>query len=100
MELNRAQQLVHDNAALAKFKRNHEIPNDVLINRPGQHKVATTIRGMNDGIPIHTWLIHQARLRFPVSPILYEVMAHGGLTFIQVTMYFVRTMLVVDNLIR
>ncbi|PSS08287.1 hypothetical protein CEY00_Acc18622 [Actinidia chinensis var. chinensis] len=33
MELNRAQQLVHDDAALARFRRDHEILHDMLIEQ-------------------------------------------------------------------
>ncbi|GFZ09640.1 hypothetical protein Acr_21g0002390 [Actinidia rufa] len=59
MELNQAQLLVHDDVALARFRRDHEIPNDVLVERPGPNEVASTVRGHGDHILVRTWLIHQ-----------------------------------------
>ena len=35
MELNRAQLLVHDDTVIEKFMRDHDIPNNVLIERSG-----------------------------------------------------------------
>ena len=39
MELNRAQRIVDNDAALAHFRRDHDIPNDVLI------EVAAIVQG-------------------------------------------------------
>ncbi|GFY85459.1 hypothetical protein Acr_04g0001970 [Actinidia rufa] len=38
MELNRAQRLMHDVDDLAQFRIDHDIPRDVLIERPGPNK--------------------------------------------------------------
>ena len=100
MELNRAQQLVHDDAALARFRRDHEILHDMLIEQTCPNEVAAMVRGHGDRIPVRTWLIHQIGLRFLVSPMLKEVMARCGLIFMQVSMNFVRAVLVVDTLMQ
>ena len=52
-----------------------------------------------DRILVRTWLVYQARLRFLISPLLKEVMARCCLTFMQVSVNFDRTMLVMDTLI-
>ena len=98
MELNRAQQLMNDDAATSRFRRDYKIPNDVLIERLGLNEVTATVRGYVDCILVCTWLIHQARLLFSLSPMLKEVMARCGLTFMQVSINFVRTVLSVDTL--
>ncbi|GFZ16757.1 hypothetical protein Acr_26g0000270 [Actinidia rufa] len=89
MELNQAQQLVHNDAALARFRRDHEILNDMLIEQPCPNEVATTVRGHDDHNPVRTWLIHQVGLRFLISPMLKEVMARCDVIFMQVSMNFV-----------
>ena len=58
------------------------------------------MQGDGDRISVRTWLIHQAGLWFPISPTLKEVMALYHLTFIQVSINFVRTVLAVDVLMR
>ena len=100
MELNRSQQLVHDNAAMEKFRRDHNIPNDVAIERSGPREEANTIEGNENHILVRIWLIHQAGLIFPISPLLNEVMARCRLTFMQMSVNFVRTMLTVDMLMQ
>ncbi|GFZ06619.1 hypothetical protein Acr_18g0007890 [Actinidia rufa] len=98
MELNQAELLVHDDAALALFRKDHEISNAILVERPDSNKVALMVRRHKDRIPICTWLIHQDKFRFLVSPMLKDVMARYCLTFMQVSINFVRTMLTVDTL--
>ena len=100
MELNRGQQLVHEDAALARFRRDHEIPNDVLVEQPCLNELASTVRGHDDRIPVHTWLMNQVGPRFSVSPMLNEVMARCGITFMQVSINFVRTVLVINTLMQ
>ena len=51
-------------------------------------------------IPVRICLIYQAGLRFPISPLLKEVMACYRLTFMQVSVNFIRTMLVVHTLMQ
>ncbi|GFS37635.1 hypothetical protein Acr_00g0053170 [Actinidia rufa] len=99
-ELNRAQLLVHDDEALDKFRRDHGIPNEVLIERPRPRKDANSVEGEGNRIPVCTWLIHQIGLRFPLSPLLKEVMARCRLTFMKVFVNFAWTVLVVDALMQ
>ena len=100
MELNRSQLLVHDNATLAQFHANHNIPDNVLIKRPGPNEDVELVEGESNHIPIQTWLIHQVGLKFPFSPLLKEVMALRRLTFMQVSVNFIRTVLAMDVLMR
>ncbi|GFZ14081.1 hypothetical protein Acr_24g0002710 [Actinidia rufa] len=79
------ERLVHDDAALARFRRHHEIPDDVLIKRPSPREIAVTTRENSDRITFHIRLIRQAGLRFVVSPKMKDVMAHCGLTFMCIT---------------
>ena len=58
MELNRAQRLVHDDAALAQFRSEHDILDNVPIERPRANEVAVVVQGNGDRIPVCTWLIH------------------------------------------
>ncbi|GFY91170.1 hypothetical protein Acr_07g0013660 [Actinidia rufa] len=67
MELNRAQLLVHDDAALAQFCTAHNILNDVLIKRPGPNKDVDWVEGDGNCIPVQTWLIHQPRTEIPLE---------------------------------
>ena len=83
MELNLAQLLVHDGKALAKFRRDHNILDDVAIERLGPREGVNTVKGDGNRISVRIWLIHQAVLRFPIS--LKEVMAECHLTFMQVS---------------
>ncbi|GFY82787.1 hypothetical protein Acr_02g0010270 [Actinidia rufa] len=78
----------------------HEIPNDILVERPNPNEVASTVPGHDDCILVRTWLIPQAGLLFLISLMLKEVMARCGLTFMQVSTNFVRTAFVVDTLMR
>ena len=98
MELNWAQLLVHDDATLAQFRADHNIPDDVLIERACLNEDANLVEGEGNRIPVRTWMIHQASLKFPLSTLLKEVMALCYLTFMQVSVNFVRTMLAVDVL--
>ncbi|GFZ05224.1 hypothetical protein Acr_17g0007960 [Actinidia rufa] len=67
---------------------------------PGAHEVAATNEGNDDSISVKIWLIHQAGLRLPMSPLLKKVMAHSHLTFMQVSMNSVQTVLAIDALMR
>ena len=92
MKLNIAQCLVHDDVALVQFRSDHDIPHDKLLERPRKtrsQRGSAIVEGHGDRISVRTWLIHQAGLRFPISPILKEVMARYRLTFMQVLMNFV-----------
>ena len=91
---------MHDDDALNEFRIDHGIPNNVQIERPRSNDNANTIEGNGNWIPIRIWLIHQARLQFPISPMLKEVMARCHLTFMQVSINLVWTILTVDTLIR
>ena len=75
MELNRAQLLVHANATLNKFRINLDIPEDVHIECFAPNEDANLVEGNGDRIPVHTWMIHQVGLRFPISPMMKTVMA-------------------------
>ncbi|GFZ18692.1 hypothetical protein Acr_27g0004310 [Actinidia rufa] len=98
MELNKVQLLVRDGAALNKFQTNHDIPDGVQIERPQPNEDANLVGGHGNRILIRIWLIHKAGLRFPISPLLKEVMARCRLTFMHVSVNFVRTELVMDTL--
>ena len=98
MKVNRAQLLMHDDTTIEKFIRDHGFPNVVLIERLGPRKDANTAEGNGNRIPVRTRLIHQAGLRFPISPMLKEVMARCRLTFMQMSVNVVRTMLAVNAL--
>ncbi|GFS41378.1 hypothetical protein Acr_00g0073970 [Actinidia rufa] len=74
MALNWAQLLAHDNESLARFRVDHRIPNNVVIERPGPNNDADWVEGEGDRVPIRTWFIHQVVLRFPLSSML----ASGG----------------------
>ncbi|GFY95170.1 hypothetical protein Acr_10g0005550 [Actinidia rufa] len=100
MELNRTQQIVHNNHTLVQFRRDHGILNNVIVERPDPIEVVVMMRGHGDRIPIHTWLIHHAELRFLLSPMLKKLMALCDLTFMQVYINFVTTMLTIDTLMR
>ncbi|GFZ01187.1 hypothetical protein Acr_14g0008220 [Actinidia rufa] len=100
MALNRAQMLVRDSEALAQFRVDHRIPDDVVIERPGPNDDADWVEGEGDRMPIRTWFIYQAGLRFPLSKLLRSVLAICGLTFMQVSVNFVRTVLAVEALMQ
>ena len=57
---------MHDEVTTEKFRRDHDIPNDVLIKRSGPKEESNTVEGNRNRIPVRTWLIHQAGLRFPI----------------------------------
>ena len=76
-----AQLLVHDDAALTQFCVDHNISDDVLVERSSQNDDDDWVKGEGNLIPIRTWFIHQAGLRFPLSQLLKEVMASCRLTF-------------------
>ena len=80
MELNRAQLLIHDDAALAQFCVDHNIPNNVLIERLGPNRDANLVEGDGNHILVRTWLIHQDRLKILLSPLMKEIMALCCLT--------------------
>ena len=77
--------LVHDDEALGQFCADHNIPDDVLIERPDPNDDADWVEGEGNRIPVRTWLIHQVGLRFPQSQLLKKVMALYHLNFMQVS---------------
>ncbi|GFS41435.1 hypothetical protein Acr_00g0074300 [Actinidia rufa] len=85
MELNRAQLLVHDDAALNKFRTDHGIPNDVQIDRSRPNEDANLVEGHGNKILVRICLIQQAGLWFPISRMLKKVMARCRLTFMKIT---------------
>ena len=91
---------MHNVAIMNKFRSDHGIPNDILIEKPGPNEDANVVEGNGNHIPVRTWLIHQAGLRFIISPMLKEVMARCRLTFMQVSVNFVKTVLAMDTLMR
>ncbi|GFZ06842.1 hypothetical protein Acr_18g0010120 [Actinidia rufa] len=54
MELNRAQLLVHDDAALAQFRADHNIPDNVFIERLDPNEDANLVYGKGNRIPVQT----------------------------------------------
>ena len=98
MELKQDQLLVLNNKALNKFRNDHCIPKDVQIEHSRPNEIANFVESNGDCILVCIWLIHQAWLWFPISPMLKEVMAHCHLTFLLVFINFLWTMLVVDML--
>ncbi|GFS40363.1 hypothetical protein Acr_00g0068120 [Actinidia rufa] len=92
--------LVRDSEALAQFRVDHRIPDDVVIKRPGPNDDADWVEGEGNRMPIRTWFIYQAGLRFPLSKLLRTVLSICGLTFMQVSMNFVRTVLAVESLMQ
>ena len=98
MELNRAQVLIHTNAALDKFRADHGISNNVQIERFGPNEDTNLVERNEDRIPIWIWLIHYAGFWFPKSLMLKEVMVHYHLTFMQLSVIFVQTVLAMDTL--
>ncbi|GFY87964.1 hypothetical protein Acr_05g0016030 [Actinidia rufa] len=85
---------------LAQFRVDHRIPDDVVIERSGPNDDADWVEGEGDRMPIRTWFIYQAGLRFPLSKLLRSVLAICGLTFMQVSVNFVRTVLAVEALMQ
>ena len=65
--------LVYNDANLAQFRVDHNILDNVLIERPCPNEDVDFVEGEGDHIPVRTWLIHQADLKFPLSPL-----AEGG----------------------
>ena len=70
MALSRAQLLVHDSEALARFRADYRIPDNVHIKKLGLNDDADWVEVEGDRIPVRTWLIYQAGLRFPLSKLL------------------------------
>ena len=85
---------------MAQFRSDHDIPHDVLIESLGPNEEAAIVESHGDRIHVRTWLIHQVDLRFPISPLLKEVMARCRLTFMQMLINFVQIVLVVYTLMR
>ncbi|GFS32081.1 hypothetical protein Acr_00g0020710 [Actinidia rufa] len=92
--------LVRDSEALAQFCVDHRIPDDVVIERPGPNDDVDWVEGEGNRIPIRTWFIYQAELRFPLSKLLRTVLSLCGLTFMQISVNFVRTVLAVEALMQ
>ncbi|GFZ14403.1 hypothetical protein Acr_24g0005930 [Actinidia rufa] len=91
MTLNQAQLLVHDGEALAQFRADHRIPDDVVIERSGPNDDADWVEGEGNRIPIRTWFIYQAELRFSLSKLLRTILSLCGLTFMQISSSLGRT---------
>ncbi|GFZ04894.1 hypothetical protein Acr_17g0004660 [Actinidia rufa] len=100
MALNRAQMLVRDSEALVQFRVDHRIPDDVVIERPGPNDDADWVEGEGNRMPIRTWFIYQVGLRFPLSKLLRTVLSICGLTFMQISVNFVRAVLAVEALMQ
>ena len=100
MELNWSKRLVDGLVNISKFRRDHGISIKVNIKAPRPCEVACTVKGNNDRIPIQIWLIHQLGFRFPISLLLKEVIANFCLTFMQVSMNFVQTVLAIKALMQ
>ena len=92
--------LMHDIAALAKFRRDHGFFPDVNIEIPRPNEVAVIMQGDGNRIPFRIWLIYKERLWFLVNPFLKVVMARCFLTFMQVSINFVMIVMAVDTLMR
>ncbi|GFS38480.1 hypothetical protein Acr_00g0057740 [Actinidia rufa] len=80
--------LVRDSEALAQFRVDHRIPDDVVIKRPGPNDDADWVEGEGNRMPIRTWFIYQAGLRFPLSKLLRTVLSICRLTFMQISVKF------------
>ncbi|GFY92773.1 S-adenosyl-L-methionine-dependent methyltransferases superfamily protein [Actinidia rufa] len=100
MTLNQAQMLIRVSEALAQFRVDHRIPDDVVIERPGPNDDADWVEGEGNWMPNRTWFIYQAGLRFPLSKLLRTVLSICGLTFMQISVNFVQTVLVVEALMQ
>ena len=48
MKFNRAHVLVHDDIAMEKFRTDHSIPNDIMIDRLRPKEDANTIEGKEE----------------------------------------------------
>ncbi|GFS29533.1 hypothetical protein Acr_00g0007130 [Actinidia rufa] len=100
ISLNRAQMLVRDSEALARFRIDHKIPDDVVIERTGPNDDTDWVEGEGNRVPIRTWFIYQAGLRFSLSKLLKTVLSLCGLTFMQISVNFVQTVLAVEALMQ
>ena len=89
---------MHYDIALNKFRTDHSIPDDIQIERSGPNEDANLVKGNENRISVQIWMIHHAGLWFSISPMLKEVMACCCLTFMQVLVNFVRTVLAIDTL--
>ena len=100
MELNRAQLLVHDDRAIEKLRSKYGIPTNVKIEHLRPNDVPHVVEDNPDRIPICIWLIYRAELRFLISLLLKDVMARCRLTFMQISINLVYTVLAVDMLMQ
>ncbi|GFY91026.1 hypothetical protein Acr_07g0012220 [Actinidia rufa] len=73
MELNRAQLLARDDAALNKFWIDHNIPKGIQIECPRPNEDVNLVEGHRNCTLVHIWEIHKVGLRFPISPLLKEM---------------------------
>ncbi|GFZ14169.1 hypothetical protein Acr_24g0003590 [Actinidia rufa] len=64
-------ELMGSRARLTLFPVVHHL----YLERLRPNKVASVVEGDRDRIPVRTWIIYQVGLRFPISPMLNEVMA-------------------------
>ena len=88
---------MHDDTALNQFRTDHGILNGLKIERSRSKEDANLVKGHGNWIPIYIWLIHQVGLQVPINLMLKEVMARCHLTFMQVSVKFVRTVLAVAS---
>ena len=58
MELSRAKHLVHIDVALAQFRRDRNIQDDIFIEKSGPNKVVAIVQGEGNCILVRMWLIH------------------------------------------
>ncbi|GFZ19810.1 hypothetical protein Acr_28g0005150 [Actinidia rufa] len=84
MALNWDQLLVHDDVALAQFRANHNIPDNVLIERPGPNEDANLVEGEDNRIPVPNLVDPLGWAQFPLGPLLKKIMVLCRLTFMQV----------------
>ena len=89
MALNRAQLLVHNDEALARFYADHRIPDNVIIEKLALMDDVEWVEGEGNRMPVRTWFIHQSGLRFPMSKLLKTVMSLCRITFMQVSVNFI-----------
>ncbi|GFY98933.1 hypothetical protein Acr_13g0003340 [Actinidia rufa] len=68
--LSAVELLVPNDEALEWYRAKHGIPANVHIERPEPNEIAHLVEGNEGRIPVRIWLIHQAGLQFPISPML------------------------------
>lgn len=78
---------------LEDFRISNSIPDDVIVELPVAED--DLVHPVGDGVrvPIPIWMIAQGGLRFPIPPMLRELMSRANLTFWDVSCNFVRTVM-------